>query len=350
MNNQTDTPAMRPYARHILICVHGDCAEAAVGEALNAGMKERLGALRKLRNPERVKCSTVDCLGVCQGGPIVAVYPDGIWYHHVTSDVMDRIVSEHIIGGQPVEEYVFHRLYPAGQEPAYAPTVRGDANTFATDGGEAWGYAPAPDGDGESDGKTAAIETTPTIDAEERRRAARQKRLKKGLVIVNTGEGKGKTTAALGLMTRAWGRDMSVCVLQFLKHAKARFGEIRAAAKMNIEIIPTGDGWTWTSADLEESAARARAGWEQAKARILSGNDDVLILDEFTYLLHYGWLDVHEVVDWLRQHKPPMLHLVITGRYAPPELIAFADLVTEMREIKHPFREQGIRAQPGVEF
>src|SRR5690606_1224198 len=257
MNKQPDAPAMRPYARHILICVHGDCAPSSEGEQLNAGMKDRLGAMRKLRNPERVKCSTVDCLGVCQGGPIVAVYPDGIWYHHVTDEVMDRIVAEHIIGGKPVEEYIFHRLYPAGQEPAYAPALRGDAGTFAPDTAPADTYAPAPDADADGIQEAAPEDGS----AEERRRAARQKRLKKGLVIVNTGTGKGKTTAALGLMTRAWGRNMRVGILQFLKHEKARFGEIRAAAKMGIEIIPTGDGWTWTSADMDETVIRARNGW-----------------------------------------------------------------------------------------
>ena len=110
MNHQSESPAMRPYARHVLICVNGDCASPSEGEALNAGMKERLGALRKLRNPERVKCSTVDCLGVCQGGPIVAIYPDGIWYHHVTPELLERIVVQHLKGGRPVDEAVFHRL------------------------------------------------------------------------------------------------------------------------------------------------------------------------------------------------------------------------------------------------
>jgi cob(I)alamin adenosyltransferase len=186
--------------------------------------------------------------------------------------------------------------------------------------------------------------------ADQARRAARQKRLKKGLIIVNTGEGKGKTTAAIGLVIRAWGRGLRVGVMQFLKHEKARFGEIRAAEKMGIEIIPTGDGWTWTSRDAAETTARALRAWQDAQARIVSGNYDLLVLDEFTYPLHYGWLDVGQVVDWLRANKPPMLHLVITGRYAPPELIALADLVTEMRAIKHPFQEQGIRAQPGIEF
>jgi cob(I)alamin adenosyltransferase len=183
-----------------------------------------------------------------------------------------------------------------------------------------------------------------------RRQAARRKRIKKGLVIVNTGKGKGKTTAAFGMMTRAWGRGMRVGMVQFLKNENARFGELRAAKKMGIEVISTGDGFTWTSRDGDETIARARAAWEQAKARIVSGDYDMLAMDEFTYPLHYGWLDVHEVIEWLREHKPPMLHLVITGRYAPDALVDFADLVTEMREIKHPLHEQGIRAQPGVEF
>ena len=94
----------------------------------------------------------------------------------------------------------------------------------------------------------------------------------------------------------------------------------------------------------------ARAGWARAQQHITEGTFDLLVLDEFTYPLHYGWLETAEVLGWLREHRPPMLHLVITGRYAPEALVEFADLVTEMRLIKHPFREQGIRAQPGIEF
>ena len=188
------------------------------------------------------------------------------------------------------------------------------------------------------------------ISAEERRQAARRKNLKKGLVIVNTGEGKGKTTAALGVMTRAWGRNMRVGLIQFLKHENAKFGEIRAAEKMDVEWIGLGDGWTWTSKDMDETQARAVAGWEVAQQHIVSGDYDVFIMDEFTYPLHYGWLDVNEVVGWLGENKPEMLHIVITGRYAPAELVQFADLVTEMREIKHPLKDQGIRAQAGIEF
>jgi cob(I)alamin adenosyltransferase len=182
------------------------------------------------------------------------------------------------------------------------------------------------------------------------RARARQERRKKGLVIVHTGPGKGKTTAALGLLMRAWGRGMKVGGVQFLKHERARFGEIRAARLMGIELVPMGDGFTWTSRDLDETQAKALHGWEVAKQKIVSEGYDLFLLDEFTYLMHYRWLDASLVVDWLRQYKPAPLHLVITGRSAPPALVAFADLVTEMAAVKHPLRDQGIRAQPGIEF
>ncbi len=201
-----------------------------------------------------------------------------------------------------------------------------------------------------SDMQSQKMDTNTVPSSNAARRAGGEKPIRKGLVIVNTGNGKGKTTAALGLVTRAWGRDMRVGVLQFLKNEHARFGEIRAAEKMGVEFVPMGDGFTWTSRDLDESAARAVHGWRQAQERILRGNYEVLVLDEFTYPLHFGWLDVNEVVGWLCANKPPMLHLVITGRYAPEALIEYADLVTEMRPVKHPFQEQGIRAQLGIEF
>ncbi|RME77612.1 MAG: cob(I)yrinic acid a,c-diamide adenosyltransferase [Chloroflexi bacterium] len=173
---------------------------------------------------------------------------------------------------------------------------------------------------------------------------------RKGLVIVNTGNGKGKTTAALGLMMRAWGRGMRVGIVQFIKHENARFGEVRAAEKMGgILWLTTGDGFTWKSKDLDETQARARHGWQLAQDLITGGQLDLLVLDEFTYPLAYGWLDTGEVIGWLREHKPPALHLVITGRRAPEALIEYADLVTEMREVKHPYKE-GIRAQAGIEF
>jgi len=173
--------------------------------------------------------------------------------------------------------------------------------------------------------------------------------MKKGLLIVNTGDGKGKTTAALGMVLRAWGRGFRICVIQFIKAETGQWGEIKAAKKLGIEWHATGDGFTWTSKDLDETAARARHGWEIAKEKIASGNYDLIVLDEFTYTMVYEWLNTDEVMEWLRLHRPPNLHLVITGRSAPEALIALADLVTEMKVIKHPY-EQGIVAQAGVEF
>jgi cob(I)alamin adenosyltransferase len=178
----------------------------------------------------------------------------------------------------------------------------------------------------------------------------RRQQVKKGLVIVNTGDGKGKTTAALGILMRAWGRQMRVGGIQFFKHEAANFGEIKAARRMNIELVPMGDGFTWTSRDLDETQAKALHGWEVAKQRIVGGEYDVFLLDEFTYVLHYGWLSAADVVAWLREHKPASLHLIITGRNAPPELVEYADLVTEMKLVKHPYVDQGLKAQPGIEF
>ena len=187
-------------------------------------------------------------------------------------------------------------------------------------------------------------------ESEAYRQEVRTAKRRKGLVIVNTGTGKGKTTAAFGLAFRARGRGMNVGILQFIKPDTARFGEIRAARDAGIHIEGSGDGWTWKSKDLEESAALALAGWERAREYIAEHKFEVLVLDEFTYPLHYGWLDTTEVIAWLREHKPADMHLVITGRYAPDALVEYADLVTEMTLIKHPFKDQGIRAQPGIEF
>jgi cob(I)alamin adenosyltransferase len=173
--------------------------------------------------------------------------------------------------------------------------------------------------------------------------------MRKGLVIVNTGDGKGKTTAALGLLLRAWGRGFRVCVVQFLKAETGQWGEIKAARKLGIEWNATGDGFTWMSKDMEETVARALHGWDIAQQKIVSGEYDLIVLDEFTYALHYEWLDTQAVIDWLQANRPPALHLVITGRSAPQALIDYADLVTEMKVIKHPY-EQGITAQAGIEF
>ncbi len=180
------------------------------------------------------------------------------------------------------------------------------------------------------------------------RRANKQKRTTKGLVIVNTGNGKGKTTAALGVLFRAWGRGMRVCMLSFIKATTSNYGEERAAKRLGIEMIPMGDGFTWTSEDIEKDKAMARQCWELCKEKIASGEYDIVILDEMTYTFSYGWLDANEVIEFLKQ-RPEGMHVVITGRNAVPELIEYADLVTEMTEVKHPYR-QGIQAQKGIEF
>jgi cob(I)alamin adenosyltransferase len=173
--------------------------------------------------------------------------------------------------------------------------------------------------------------------------------MRRGLVIVNTGDGKGKSTAALGLLLRAWGRGFRLCVIQFIKAETGQWGEVRAAKKLGIEWHSTGDGFTWTSKDMDQTAARAVRGWALAQEKIRSGKFDVILLDEFTYPLGFGWLDAAQVVEWLKGNKPAELHLIITGREAPPALIEYADLVTEMRALKHPF-DEGVKAQPGIEF
>jgi cob(I)alamin adenosyltransferase len=168
-------------------------------------------------------------------------------------------------------------------------------------------------------------------------------------VIVNTGDGKGKSTAALGLILRAWGRNFRVCVIQFIKAETGQWGEVKAARKLGIEWHSMGDGFTWTSKDMDETIRRAVAGWELSQEKIRSGQYDVILLDEFTYALHFGWLDTAQVIEWLKANKPAELHLIITGRNAPAALVEYADLVTEMLAIKHPF-DQGVIAQAGIEF
>lgn len=170
-----------------------------------------------------------------------------------------------------------------------------------------------------------------------------------GLVIVNTGNGKGKTTAALGVLLRSRGRDMSVAMLQFIKSADTERGEHVAARRLGVEVVPMGAGFTWLSERIEEDRALARECWARCADVLLSGDWDVVVFDEMTYALHYGWLEHEEVFDVL-ERRPQGTHVVITGRNATPELIEFADLVTEMREIKHPYRTTGLGAQPGIEL
>ena len=179
-------------------------------------------------------------------------------------------------------------------------------------------------------------------------RAGAAAKKKKGLIIVNTGNGKGKTTAALGVALRACGYGMKVLMLQFFK-GNWKYGELRSAPKLGtFEIRPMGHGFTWESKDIEVDKRMVREAWKAASAEILSGKYDLVILDEINYALSYGFIPVEDVVDFLKK-KPEMLHVILTGRNAKPEVIEIADMVTEMNEIKHPFNE-GIVAQKGIEF
>jgi cob(I)alamin adenosyltransferase len=170
---------------------------------------------------------------------------------------------------------------------------------------------------------------------------------RRGLIIVNTGDGKGKSTAAFGLALRAHGRGKAVKIYQFMKVPTARFGEHRIFEKIGISIEGLGDGFSWKSKDLEHSAQLAKNGWQKAEAAIMSGEFFLVVLDEITYPLIYGWVSLADVLTTL-QTRPKGVHVCITGRRCPPELIELADTVTEMRKIKHAFNA-GIPAQRGIE-
>lgn len=170
---------------------------------------------------------------------------------------------------------------------------------------------------------------------------------RRGLIIVNTGDGKGKSTAAFGLAFRAMGRGKAVKVFQFMKVPSARFGEHRLAELVGLSVQGLGDGFSWKSKDLEHSAQLARDGWAIAKAAILSGEYFLIVLDEVTYPLIYGWLSLSEVLETL-QSRPKDVHVCLTGRRCPQELVDIADTVTEMRLIKHAF-QAGVPAQRGIE-
>ncbi len=168
------------------------------------------------------------------------------------------------------------------------------------------------------------------------------------LVLVNTGPGKGKSSAAFGVMGRAWARGWRVCVIQFLKSGKWQSGEHKLADHLGIEWQSLGDGFTWESTDMDETVAKGRHAWGVARDRIRSGDYQLVILDEMTYAVSYGWVDVDEVIDVI-QNRPRKTNVIITGRNASDELLAIADTATEMRVIKHAY-DQGIRAMKGIEY
>lgn len=173
----------------------------------------------------------------------------------------------------------------------------------------------------------------------------------RGLLMVNTGNGKGKTTCALGLMMRAAGRGLKCCMVQFMKSRNDRYGEHESAEKLGIEVHTMGDGFTWDTKNPDQDIKTARETWALCLEKLNSGDYDMLVFDELVYVVSYKWLPVDEILEDIRKARAtqPALHIVVTGRDAPPELIEAADLVTEMKEVKHPFTA-GIRAQQGIEF
>ncbi len=188
-----------------------------------------------------------------------------------------------------------------------------------------------------------------------KKKAARDKILaskteEKGLIIVHTGKGKGKSTAAFGMVFRALGHGFRVGIVQFVK-GKWGTGERTILEKFTeqVTIRAMGEGFTWETADRQRDIAAARGAWEMAKELILDESYKMVLLDELNIVLRYDYLDIAEVVDFLRTKKPRDTHVIVTGRNARDELIEIADLVTEMTMIKHPFRE-GVKAQAGVEF
>jgi cob(I)alamin adenosyltransferase len=177
-----------------------------------------------------------------------------------------------------------------------------------------------------------------------------RQRRNRPLVVVHTGDGKGKSTAAFGLALRGWNQGWSIAVFQFVKSAKWRLGEQTAFEKLGIEWHKMGSGWSWSrkQGDEEDHAAAAAEGWTEIKRRIAAEEHDLLLLDEFTYPVNWGWVDVDDVVQTLA-NRPGHQHVVITGRRADPRLVEVADLVTEMTKVKHPM-DVGQKGQKGIEW
>ncbi len=170
----------------------------------------------------------------------------------------------------------------------------------------------------------------------------------RSLVIVNTGDGKGKSTAAFGIVMRAVARDWRVAVIQFLKSGEWHTGEEKVAQRLGVDWYARGEGFTWDSTNLSEDEAVARSAWEQAAAIIRAGEHRLVVLDEITYPLNWGWLDVDQVLATIRD-RPATVNVVATGRDAPAALVEVADTVTEMRSIKHAY-ESGIAAKKGIDY
>lgn len=175
----------------------------------------------------------------------------------------------------------------------------------------------------------------------------RQRRLLP-ITAVHTGDGKGKSTAAFGMGLRAWNAGMNIVVFQFVKSPKWKVGEEAVYRHLGIEWNKMGDGWSWIHKDNSTNEQAAKDGWEEVKRRIAHQEHDFYILDEFTYPINWGWIDIEDVIQVL-SNRPGTQHIIMTGRRADPRLIEIADLVTEMTKIKHPM-DQGRKGQKGIEW
>lgn len=172
-----------------------------------------------------------------------------------------------------------------------------------------------------------------------------------GLLMVNTGDGKGKTTAAIGVLVRAAGRGLKCCMIQFMKAKTDRYGEHESLEKLGIEVYTMGDGFTWDTKDPAQDIKTSEETWALCVEKMRSEEYDLLVFDELVYVLDYKFLDLAAVLAEIKEVRTaqPHLHIIMTGRNAPADLIEASDLVTEMKEIKHPFHA-GIFAQQGIEF
>jgi len=167
-------------------------------------------------------------------------------------------------------------------------------------------------------------------------------------VLINTGHGKGKSSSAFGVMARGWARGWNVGVVQFVKGGKWKTGERKLADELGIEWHTLGDGFTWESTDMDETMAKGQHAWSVAAEKLASGDFDLLIFDEITYAVKYGWVEGAVIAEAVKE-RSPKTHVVMTGRDAAPELIEVADTVTEMVKIKHGF-DEGMKATKGIEF
>lgn len=212
----------------------------------------------------------------------------------------------------------------------------------------------------ETTSDVAARESSSLTDEQYRQKMQRRKQVQservakasqeKGLIIVNTGNGKGKTTAALGMVMRSLGHGYQVAIIQFIKGAwEPAEKAVLSQWESQLVFHAMGEGFTWETQDRERDIEKANQAWNKALEYIRNPDFKLVLLDEINVALKLGYLEVNDVLAGLEQ-KPADSHVIITGRGAPAALIERADLVTEMTLIKHPFREQGVKAQPGIEF